>query len=273
LIWSREMRAATDRMSIGLKLYSTDTALIPEAMVLYERDLFQFIELYLTPRTPREMIGQWKRLGVPFVIHAAHSLHGINLAQAEREKDNVQYFGETSRIADMLGSSWIIAHGGNNGSILETIRQIGLMGDNRIVIENKPKIGLRDEACIGWSPADFQKIADTGRLYGFVLDFAHASCAARSEGIDEAKMIESFLALHPVVFHLSDGNAISEKDTHLNLGKGNRDLGFYVGCVPLDGYITLETPRNPATGLDDFVRDAAFLSALLQKHEISQRGG
>ena len=68
----------------------------------------------------------------------------------------------------MLGADWIIAHGGNNGSILETIRQIGLIGDNRIVIENKPKIGLRDETCVGWSPADFRKIADAGRLHGFV---------------------------------------------------------------------------------------------------------
>ena len=44
------------------------------------------------------------------------------------------------------------------------------------------------------------------------------------------------------------GTLFRKKDTHLNLGKGSRDLGFYVGCVPLDGYITLETPRNPATG-------------------------
>ncbi len=258
---------------IGLKLYSTDTALIPEAMVLYGKDLFHFIELYVIPRTPGEVIEQWKGLGVPFVIHAAHSLHGINLAQAEKEKENGHYFGETAGIADMLGADWIIAHGGNNGSILETIRQIGLIGDNRIVIENKPKIGLRHETCVGWSPADFRKIADAGRLHGFVLDFAHASCAACSEGIDEMGMIESFLAFHPLVFHLSDGNAASEKDNHLNLGKGNRNLDFYVGCVPPDGYITLETPRNPVAGLDDFVRDAAFLSALLQKHEISQRGG
>ena len=61
----------------GLKLYSTDTALIPEAMVLYGKDLFHFIELYVIPRTPGEVIEQWKGLGVPFVIHAAHSLHGI----------------------------------------------------------------------------------------------------------------------------------------------------------------------------------------------------
>lgn len=273
MIYSRYMPVATDRMFIGLKLYSTDTALIPEAMDLYERELFHFIELYVIPRTPREMITQWERLEVPFVIHAAHSLHGINLAQAEKEKDNGHYFGATCKIADTLGAEWIIVHGGNDGSILETIRQIGLIGDSRIVIENKPKIGLRDEACIGWAPADFQKIADAGRLRGFVLDFAHAACAACSEGIDEMRMIESFLAFHPVVFHLSDGNRTSSKDAHLNLGKGNRDLGFYVGCVPPGGYITLETPRNPETGLDDFVRDAAFLSALLRKQEVSGRMG
>jgi endonuclease IV len=201
------------------------------------------------------------------VIHAAHSLHGINLAQPKKEKDNRKYFGAVSELADKLRADWIIVHGGNNGSIMETIRQVGLIGDSRIIIENKPKIGLHDEVCIGWSPADLLKIADAGLLNGFVLDFAHASCAARSEGIDEMRMIENFLAFHPCMFHLSDGNAASEKDSHLNLGKGNRDLAFYVGCVPLDGFVTIETPRNSASSLDDFIQDIAYLSLLLRKHQ------
>jgi deoxyribonuclease-4 len=258
---------------IGLKLYSTDAALIPEAMVLYERELFHYVELYVIPRTPKEMIAQWELMDVPFVIHAAHSLHGINLAQVEKEQDNRRYFSHTRRITDILQANWIIVHGGNNGSLQETIRQIGLIGDSRVIIENKPKIGLLGEKCIGWSPADLQEIADAGLLHGFVLDFAHASCAARSEGMNEVRIIESFLDFDPIVFHLSDGDIASEKDAHLNLGSGNRDLGFYVGCVPPGGYITLETPRNPSTGLDDFIKDVAYLSSLLRKPEKSKQLG
>jgi deoxyribonuclease-4 len=259
-------------LRFGLKLYSTDTSLISAAQSL-EEGHFQYVELYVVPGTFRETIRHWKSFNIPYVIHAPHSSHGVNLARREHRTGNRIHMGETRAFADALGASTIIVHGGNNGFLSECIYQIRMLGDKRIVIENKPKIGLRGELCIGWSPADFHVIASAGLLHGVVLDFAHAACAARSEGIDEMGMIESFLAFHPIVFHLSDGDATSEKDTHLNLGEGDRDLGFYVGCVPPGGYITLETPRNPATGFDDFVRDVAYLSSLLRKLKGSKETG
>ncbi len=258
--------------NIGLKLHTTNTDLIPDAIKI-GGDYFDFIELYVVPGTYKETIESWKKFNAVYIIHAPHSFHGVNLAQAGMKKVNLQHLRETQLFADDLQSDIIILHGGNNGSIDETIDQIECLQDNRIAFENKPKIGASNELCIGWSPAEFQKIADAGHLSGFVLDFAHAACAARAEGIDEVQMIESFLAFHPILFHLSDGDSLSEKDNHLNLGKGNRDLGFYVGCVPPGGSITLETPRNPATGLDEFIEDVVFLSKLFRKRELSLSAG
>jgi len=252
---------------IGLKLYSTDIALITEAKKLRDKGLFDYIELYIIPQTPEENLGQWEGLDVPFVIHAAHAIHGINLAQSEKSRDNKKYFAVVKKWADSLKSDWIIAHGGNNGSLDETIRQISLLNDKRVIIENKPKIGILDEACIGWAPADFQRIADEGLLHGMALDFAHAACAAYSVGINEHRMIKDFLFFSPKVFHLSDGHATSEKDSHLNLGKGNRDLKSYINCVPSGGYMTIETPRKTSRDLADFVEDVAFLFQLLDDNE------
>ena len=267
----RDENMGDDPMKIGLKLYSTDIGLIPEANRLRQKGLFDYIELYVIPQTPEACLLQWKTMDVPFVIHAAHALHGFNLAQAEKEGDNKRHFAEAGRFADNLGADWIIVHGGNNGSIIETIRQIGLLGDGRIIVENKPKVGLLDEACIGWSRADFHAFADAGILHGIALDFVHAACAASTEGTDERWMIDGFLSFRPKVFHLSDGDASSEKDIHLNLGKGNRNLGFYLSCVPPGGFVTIETPRNQSKGLEDFVEDMAFLTELLKKKRITPR--
>lgn len=267
----RDENGDDDPMKIGLKLYSTDIGLIPEANRLRQKGLFDYIELYVIPQTPEACLPQWKMLDAPFVIHAAHSLHGLNLAQAEKEEDNKRYFAEAGRFADNLGADWIIVHGGNNGSISETIRQIGLLGDSRIIVENKPKIGLLDEACIGWCRADFHAFAEAGILNGMALDFVHASCAATAEGMDERLIIDGFLSFRPKVFHLSDGDTSSEKDIHLNLGKGNRNLGFYLRCIPPGGFVTIETPRNRSKGLQDFVEDMAFLSELRKKKQITSR--
>jgi deoxyribonuclease IV len=251
-------------VQLGLKLYTTDTPLIPAAANLKKKALIHYIELYVVPQTTSDQIEQWRRMDASFVIHAAHAAHGVNLAQAAKEKENRRYFARVKGVADTLRVDRIIVHGGNNGSIEETIRQVGMLGDERIVIENKPKIGILDEACVGWSPAEFQQIADAGLLNGMALDFAHASCAARSEGMSEREMISQFLAFRPKLYHVSDGISSSQKDVHLNLGEGDRDLAFYLSCVSPGGLVTIETPRTPSKGLDEFVDDVNFLFGLLQ---------
>ena len=245
-------------MKIGLKLYSTDTALIQDASRL-GKGFFDFIELYIIPSSYEKTINIWKSFDIPYVIHAPHSLHRVNLAQEDKWESNLKHFVETRRFADELGSETIIVHGGNNGSISETIRQIKLLNERRIALENKPKIGLQNELCIGWSPPEFYEVFNAGVLDGMVLDFRHAACAAYSLKVKEMEIIKSFMVFNPKLFHLSDGDVLSEKDIHLNLGKGNLNLAEFLSMVPHDGLLTVETPRDPSKGLDDFVNDVIFL--------------
>jgi deoxyribonuclease-4 len=251
-------------LNIGLKLYSTDTTLIQDTSRL-EKGFFDFIELYIIPGSYERTIDIWKSFDIPYVIHAPHSLHGVNLAQEDKWESNLKHFNETRRFADKLASKTIIVHGGNNGSIFETIRQIILLNERRIALENKPKIGLQNELCIGWSPDEFSQAMGSGVLCKTVLDFTHAACAARSLKIKEMDIIKRFMVFDPKVFHLSDGDILSETDTHLNLGKGDLDLAEFLSVVPQNGLVTIETPRAEDKGLGDFIDDICFLRHLLSK--------
>src|SRR3989304_365347 len=102
-------------MKIGLKLFSTDVALISDARELKAKGFFDFVELYVIPGSHGNTIENWKSLDVPYVIHAPHSYHGINFAQADKWETNSKNIYEAQRFADSLCSDIIIVHGGNNG--------------------------------------------------------------------------------------------------------------------------------------------------------------
>lgn len=250
---------------IGLKLFSTDIALIKEALMLHGDAVFDYIELYVIPNSYEKIINAWKECRVPFLIHAPHSAHGINLANADLWNANRRKFKEVQQFANSLGADIIIAHGGNNGSFDETIRQIALLREKRIVLENKPRIGLHNEVCVGWSPFEFHQAKEAEVLNGMVLDFGHAACAARSLDADVNEIVRQFMVFNPKIFHLSDGDLFSEKDIHRNLGKGNFNIDEFLSFVDERGLVTIETPRDSTTGLEDFVKDVHFLRGLLLK--------
>jgi deoxyribonuclease-4 len=251
---------------IGLKLYSTNMDLIKDASILYKGGFFHYVELYIIPGSFEKTIESWKAFEAPFVIHAPHAVHGINLARADMFKDNQRNFREAQRFADFLGCEIIIVHGGNNGSFDETIRQIALLDEKRIALENKPKMGLKGEICVGYAPSDFHRAKQAGVLYGTVLDFGHAACVARSLDIEVMDLVQEFMDFDPKIFHLVDGESSSESDTHLNFGKGNLNIDGFISVIPDQSMVTLETPRDPSNGLDDFVSDIEFL-----RNNIRQR--
>jgi len=245
----------------GLKLYTTDISLIPDVRAL-DRSRVHFIELYVVPGSSGNTLRAWRELDVPYVIHAPHTAHGVNLARTDYYDANLVHLEETSKFADGLDSGIIIVHGGNRGSVEETLRQLRVWGDPRAAIENKPKIGLRKNICIGWSPDEIQRVLAAGATSKFVLDFCHADCAARSAQAETMDFLHGFLALAPVLFHLADRNVTSEMDEHLNFGRGNFDIAGIAERIPVNAWVTLETPRDPARRLQDFVDDVSYLADL-----------
>jgi len=136
--------------NIGLKLHSINVALIPDALRLKKNGVFDYIELYIIPYSYKKTIDVWKGLDIPYVIHAPHSFHGVNLAQADKWETNLQRFNEARQFANDLGSDIIIVHGGNNGSFEETVRQIRLFNENESFLKtNQNWVFMTKHALVG----------------------------------------------------------------------------------------------------------------------------
>ncbi|MDO8282161.1 MAG: TIM barrel protein [Thermodesulfovibrionia bacterium] len=248
---------------VGLKLYSTNVELIPEASRLMKEGLYDYVELYVIPGSYMQTINNWETLDISFVIHTPHSFHDVNFAQADKWQTNQRNFIEVQKFADSLSAGIIIVHGGNNGSFDETLKQLARLDEKRIALENKPCMGINGEICVGGTPEEFQKAFDSGVIKQTVLDFGHAVCAANFLQMAPLDLIKKFAGFNPKVFHLSDGDALSEKDTHYNLGKGSMNIAGFLSTVPEGGLLTIETPRRETEGLKDFMEDVVYLNKLI----------
>lgn len=258
---------------IGLKIWSTNTGpLAAAAERLFKEGVFGYIELFAVPGS-LATLPEWKRLhetcGIPFVIHNAHSAKGFNLAKRESEVRNREIYAESKAFADALGAEHIIFHGGTDGDVDETIRQLRAFGEKRALIENKPFVPLSNDAgvkvCRGATAEELERIID-GAGCGFCLDIGHAICSANSQGL-EPYAFASELAhrFHPAIFHLSDvTDMTSVHDAHPHLGTGELDIPRICREVlPTDAKVSIETIRDSLTDLDDFRRDADFLRSVL----------
>ena len=258
-------------INFGLKLWSTNNFYIREAVRLWENNLFQYIELFTVPFSFDENHLYWKDLkekyNIPFVIHAPHYTQGLNLADKAEQESNRKMLRDSLKFADELDANIVIIHPGVNGSEDETIRQINEYDDARLVVENKPRFGLNDELCNGYSPELIDKIlSETG--CGFCLDFGHAICAANAMKTEPFKLIKLFLAFNPVIFHLTDGDFYGINDKHLNYGMGNYPLRDLIKLIPEQSMVTNEAIKASQDKLDDFIDDYNFLMNKIKSSDI-----
>lgn len=246
-------------MKIGLKLYSTDTALISSAQKLRKQNVFDFIELYVVPNSYKNSIDDWKQFDGQFIIHAPHTAHGVNLADPELLKSNMEAYREVKSFSDALNSKYIVVHGGSDGTLEEVIHQLGMIDDDRIRLENKPLKGLNGEICRGCSPDEFRQINEHGALKGMALDFGHAIYYSAACGLDYRSVIREFMEHSPSVYHLSDGIYSSHTDKHLNIGNGEFNIKELIDFMPEDSMLSLETPRYSKEDLQEFAEDVKVM--------------
>lgn len=250
----------------GLKLWSINTgAYRDEAVRLYGKGLFEYIELYVLPDSS-QTLPLWKELAVPFVIHVPHFAHGFNLANSQKAESNHFIYQQSKLFADELNAHWLIFHGGVDGNIEETARQLKSFCEPGAVIENKPLIALPNrmggERCVGTTPDEINRIkAETG--CGFCLDFGHAVCAANAWGKEPYSFIDQFLKIEPTIFHLTDLKDMdSVYDTHLSLGTGQLNIKYLLKQLPEDAFVTFEMDKESSDNLHDFEKDMLWLTNL-----------
>lgn len=249
----------------GLKLWSTNEDYIPGAADLIRRSVFQYIELFAVPGTCGG-VAAWQRLrkdtGAKFVIHAAHFMTGLNLADPAARTKNRELAGEAFSFADALGAGKVIFHPGVNGRDEEAAEQLAALKDPRRLVENKPYAGLKPGlVCNGHSPEGIKLIMEASGA-GFCLDIGHALAAAASLQKGENGWLDDFLALKPKMYHVADGQRGSVMDGHLHLGEGDYDFRAILPKLPAGAMITLETNKKFKDRLDDCEADVRFLGAL-----------
>ena len=252
---------------LGLKLWSINTDFYyEEAQKLYAQGIFDYIELYVVPNT-LNTLQKWKELNIPFIIHAPHHAHKFNLAKTERKEFNLKIYTEVKQFADELKAQYIVFHGGVDGSIDETARQLASFNEPRALIENKPCITLSDNKkyCRGYCIDEIKKVISVANC-GFCLDIGHAICAANSQKLDIYEYCKNFLKLEPNMYHLTDIKDItSPYDTHLHIGTGELDLKRIFEMIPDEKSITVETIKNSKENLNDFVNDAKMIKFIMEE--------
>lgn len=261
---------------IGLKLWSVNVRVCgAEAQRLYERGVYDYLELYAVPGTA-DTLPLWKTLEIPVIIHAAHFKHGFNLARRECEAANRRIADEARRFADELGAVSIIFHGGTFGCIEETAQQLAELGEPRALIENKPAITYnegRTLECRGSTVAEIARVMQVAGC-GLCLDIPHALCAANFYGIPQDGLLRSFCALNPAMYHLADMKDSSlTVDDHTPLGQGVLDIRRFIpGVIAPGSRVTIETKRQRADSLAEFEEELAWLEQFWPIDDFLRKG-
>jgi endonuclease IV len=251
-------------LRLGLKIWSTNRAYRAPARALYEAGTFDFLEIAVPADSGLEDVTFWRDEPYPFVLHAPHSYSGLNMALESLETANRAQMEKLARAQAMLRPRFVIFHPGTQGSLQETVRQVRLFGREfpdlfaRALVENKPRLGLRGETCQGASPVEIRSVMEATGL-GLCLDVPHAIAFANGDRRPWEAVIDEFLAMGPVVYHLADGDAAAETDAHEHLGRGTFDLPRILGRIPDGSAVTVETKKDSPTDLDDFVRDVEYV--------------
>ncbi len=248
-----------NNIKFGLKIWSKNYNLIPEAKRLIDKDIFHYVELLIVPGTE---ISPFRRIKLPYIIHIAHDNFGVNISDREKEAFNLGVINNCIEWADMLNAKYLILHPGF-GKIETTKKFLEKINDKRILIENMPMVGLNNEKMIGYTPEQVKELKEN--KFGFCLDFGHAIKAAISLKKDYKKFIKEFLKLNPKILHIADGTFNSGKDEHLNIGEGEYDFNFLKECLEKSNieYITMETPRTNLNSLKEDLENLKKLKSIL----------
>lgn len=244
---------------IGLKLWSINTDYYyEEAKRLYDLQVFDYIELYVVPDT-LDSIQKWKKLNIPFTLHAPHFAHKVNLALENNFSYNYEIFQQVNEFAKELNSKYIIVHGGIEGNIRETAKQFSRISSempNKYLIENKPYFApLGDNPkCRGFNFDEIKFVMNEADC-GFCLDIGHSTCAANSLKISSYEYLEKFLSLNPSCCHISGNLIDSEIDSHMHISQGNYDYKKILDMIGNSVDISIETVKDSKFNLDDFVED------------------
>ena len=220
---------------------------VDAVLELVRNEVYDFVQFVVAPDTYENLqaIVKEKFGDIKAVVHAPFFMHGINLSDPDLLSSNLRKLSDAQKFADDLKSDVIVLHpgiGDGENFLDETIRQMKILNDSRIAVENLPYHPRPQYKMHGTTPEQIKKIMNEIEC-NFCFDVAHAICVANSLQLDIDDILKKFNELNPIIYHLSDGENNATVDYHLHLGKGNYDLQKIFGLFS-DSRIVLETRRK-----------------------------
>ncbi len=142
----------------GLKLGIHEKNLAVVAETLHLRKQYDFLELYVPRAAKPDHADFWRWHDGVLVLHAPHALGGFNFARGEMAADNGRVLELLEALREKMNPAMIVFHPGLDGDIEETFLQVDALRRGHpdlhrvMLLENKPRVGLRGEKCLGiWS--------------------------------------------------------------------------------------------------------------------------
>jgi endonuclease IV len=248
----------------GLKLGVGETVLARRAEILWRKKQIDFFELYIPRDVESGSAEFWRWYNGVLVFHAPHAFGGFNFAQSGMVAENAAILVGIEALREKMNPGMVIFHPGLNGNIKELFRQVAGVRQEYpdlhsiMLMENKPRIGLNGEKCLGSSPAEMRNIlSETG--CGFCCDVRHAFAYAAWAGREWHEVLAEFAELEPRLWHVADGDMDSHVDSHKHIGDGSMPWekigGFWTG----DAMVTIECAKVQNEMLKDFLQDVALL--------------
>jgi deoxyribonuclease-4 len=240
--------------------------MIGKAVELIDSGFFQYVELMPIPGTN---ISLFQEHDIPYILHITSERFKLNIADNKLFDYNLRVIRENIKWANKLDAKFMILHPGF-GDLNQALKFVSGIDDERILIENFPRIGVNNEDLLGYSVEHLELLMN--QRFGLCLDFTHAVKAAISLGQNYKDFILDLAEFEPKMFHLSDGDLVTEKDLHLNLGDGDFDLSFLIDVMKsvkrgVFGPVTLETPRGDSNSFDEDLRNLNGLKKILRSAE------
>ncbi len=253
-----------NNIKYGLKIWSTDKDLFKRAVELFKNKKIDFVELYIVPNSFLDITNLKDLKGIPISIHATHSEHDFDVFLLDDFK--IDFFkSQILKAADFLNSKFIVVHaeaGNSNENFKKNIEKIN---DDRILIENLPKISIDGKNCYASSYSQLKFIKDCG--FKFCFDFSHAIKSAISQKINYKEFVEELIKeLNPNYFHICNGKIDNNKDEHLDLFDGDFDIKWikkilFDLSVKKDIYLVFETPKAK-NGLENDLKNMNYFRSL-----------
>ncbi len=262
--------------SFGIHINSIDLIKKPDLaaqfLKIVREGTFDFVQFHArtTPEYYDDIFQKMREemKGIKAVIHAPFYLLpkylGLNTSDKNALDANIKALEFSQKCADLLNADVIVVHpgiGDTEECLEETIRQIKIIGDSRVAIENLPYDPFGFKMHGGRLENIRRIVQETSSKFCF--DFAHAICAAIALKRDAYSDFGEYLFLKPALYHLSDGDFSVNFDAHLHLGAGNYDIRrFLKEFTDENAMIVLETFNPESEAIDPWIKDAEYLKNL-----------